>query len=148
MFFSPVLKKQSICNFFLCGNQNPKPAKVWTLSKTRDLPSPLARFGRNSRWHFSRDFFIDFLDELSHCEHNIREAFQSKKQRNLGISPIRGGSSHFQKVPSFSWEKFNTRGGSSHFQKVSSFSWEKFKIRGVFDNQKSPKFQRVSETKK
>ena len=36
----------------------------------------------------------------------IREAFQSKKQRNLGISPNRGegGRQKIKKVPSFSWE--------------------------------------------
>ena len=62
----------------------------------------------------------------------IREAFQSKKQRKLGIWHLGGGGrSKIKKVPSFSWEKFKMGGGG-----------------GVFGNQKSPKFQRVSKTEK
>ena len=40
-------------------------------------------------------------------------------------------------------------GGRQKIKKVPSFSWKQFKIRGgVFKNQKSPKFQRVSKTEK
>ena len=59
----------------------------------------------------------------------IREAFQSKNQRNLGISPNRGGSSKNQKSPKFQLGIVQNQGG-------------------VFGNQKSPKFQRVPKTNK
>ena len=57
-------------------------------------------------------------------------SFPIKKATKLGNLAFRGG-------------------GRQKIKKVPSFSWEKFKIRGeVFGNQKSPKFQRVSKTKK
>ena len=69
---------------------------------------------------------MDFMQ----LKDKIRESFQTKKRGNLGNGPNRGGFQKIKKVSSFSWEKFKTRGG------------------GVFGNQKSPKFQRVSKTKK
>ena len=71
-----------------------------------------------------------FLVWLPHClpAYLLREAFQSKNQRNLGISPNRGGGGR-QKSPKFQLGKVQNQ-------------------RGVFGNQKSPKFQRVSRTEK
>ena len=63
--------------------------------------------------------------------HTAKGSFPIKKATKLGNSAFRG------------------RGGRQKIKKVPSFSWGKFKIRGgVFGNQKSPKFQRVSETEK
>ena len=58
--------------------------------------------------------------QFSIFRHLLREAFQSKKRRNLG------NGQKIKKAPSFSWEKFKKK----------------------FGNQKSPKFQRVPKTNK
>ena len=49
------------------------------------------------------------------------EAFHSKNQQNLGISPNRGGVVKKSKSPKFSWEKFKIRGGP-HISKKSQVS--------------------------
>ena len=60
----------------------------------------------------------------------VREAFQSKKQRNLGIRHLGGGG-----VVKKSKKSQVSVGKSS-------------KLGGVFGNQKSPKCQRIPKTKK
>ena len=60
------------------------------------------------------------MNKLKYFKHYIREAFQSKKQRNLGIWPLGvGGQQKIKKVPSFSWEKFKNRGGGFRKSKKS-----------------------------
>ena len=52
----------------------------------------------------------------------LREAFQSKKQPNLGISPNRGGVVKKSKKSQVSVEKSSKLGGGPHISKKSQVS--------------------------
>ena len=52
------------------GRHHPKNwLKLGHCPNLQDPPPPVG-LGYLSRWFFWVDFFIDFLDELGHCEHN------------------------------------------------------------------------------
>ena len=52
--------------------------------------------------HLNKNSKFSLRDQVVDRKHLLlREAFQSKKERNLGISPNRGGSSKNQKSPKF-----------------------------------------------
>ena len=72
----------------------------------------------------------------------IREAFQSKKQPNLGIS--RGGSSKNQKSHKFQLGKVQKEGGTSHFKKFQSFrKFQSLKNNALFSISKGPLNRRI-----